>query len=165
MPSAILRLLQHPKEGLQFLWCFLTQLLIIALHRILLPGFPRYQSLRVEVQRAYLSSTSLYFPTFTHRLPADYGQNDAVSISGKEWSGYFIPGPDPDVLKQATGNGKLRVVLYGHGGGYARGEARMYVPYMKRWVEVAREKGLAIVFLSVEYRKPLSVTTHRLNDT
>ena len=63
---------------------------------------------------------------------------------------------NPDVLKQAVGNGKLRVVLYGHGGGYARGEARMYVPYMKRWVEVAEEKGLQIVFLSIEYRRSLT---------
>ena len=165
MPSATLRLLQHPLQASKFLYYFLTQLLLIALHRILLPGFPRYQSLRTEVQRAYLSSTSLYFPTFTHRLPADYGPNDATFVSGKGWSGYVIPGPDPDVLKQVAGNGKLRVVLYGHGGGYARGEARMYVPYMKRWVEVARRKGLEIVFLSVEYRKPPPMPNNTMHTT
>jgi acetyl esterase/lipase len=158
MPSATLRLLQNPVQAIKFTCCFFAQLLLIALHHILLPSFPQYQCLRIEVQRAYLISTSLYFPTFTHRLPADYGPNDAISISGKGWSGYVIPGPDPDVLKQAAGNGELKVVLYGHGGGYARGEARMYVPYMKRWVEVARHKGLEIVFLSVEYRRSLTLS-------
>lgn len=156
MYSAIIHVLQHPFQAAQFSYHFLTQVLLILLHRLLLPTFPRYQSLRIEIQRAYLSSTSLYFPTFTHRLPADYGRSDAAPINGKGWSGYVIPGPDPHVLKQATRNGKLRVVLYGHGGGYARGEARMYVPYMKRWVAAAKQKGLDMVFLSVEYRKPLS---------
>ena len=29
----------------------------------------------------------------------------------------------------------------------------MYVPYMKRWIAVAKQKEIEIVFLSVEYRK------------
>ena len=153
MPSAIIRLVQSPFQAAQFAYYFFTQLFLILLHHLLLPNFPRYQSLRIELQRAYLSSTSLYFPTFTHRLPADYGPNDAAPISGKGWHGYVVPGPDTNVLRQAIGDGRLRVVLYAHGGGYARGEAKMYAPYMKRWVDVAKEKGVEIVFLSVEYRK------------
>ncbi|KAF4996271.1 hypothetical protein FDECE_12515 [Fusarium decemcellulare] len=49
---------------------------------------------------------------------------------------------------------KRCVALYAHGGGYARGEANMYVDYMERWVAVAKESGLDLVFLSVEYRIP-----------
>ncbi|KAK5400811.1 hypothetical protein LTR06_011232 [Exophiala xenobiotica] len=46
------------------------------------------------------------------------------------------------------------VAVYAHGGGYARGEARMYIRYMERWVRVAAEAGIHLTFVSVEY--PLS---------
>jgi acetyl esterase/lipase len=157
MPSAVIRLLQHPLQAAQFTYYFITEVFLILLHRLLLPNFPHYQSLRIEIQRAYLSSTSLFFPTFTHRLPADYGPNEAAPIQGKGWRGYVIPGPDTNILRHAIGDGNVRVVLYGHGGGYARGEARMYVPYMQRWVAVAREQGVEVVFLSVEYREHLGL--------
>jgi acetyl esterase/lipase len=45
------------------------------------------------------------------------------------------------------------VVLYAHGGGYARGEAKMYINYMERWVKAATLENLDMVFLSVEYRR------------
>lgn len=51
-------------------------------------------------------------------------------------------------------NGSRKIIaLYAHGGGYARGEARMYLPYMQRWIEAAVSHGLELCFLTVEYRK------------
>ncbi|PPJ59594.1 hypothetical protein CBER1_01174 [Cercospora berteroae] len=87
-------------------------------------------------------------------MPADYPEKDALPVTGKGWSGYIIPGHDRAVLSRATDKTNVTVILFAHGGGYARGEARMYVPYVKRWVACAKAAGLGIVFLSVEY--PLS---------
>lgn len=152
MPSALRLMLQHPVQTCNFLYCFAIQLLLFALHRILLPTYPRYHSVRIEAQKAYLSSTSLHFPTLTHRLPATYSEQQATPITGKGWNGYIISGETPHSLAEATDSNVLTVVLYAHGGGYVRGEARMYLWYFKRWIAVAKTKGLEIIFVSVEYR-------------
>ncbi|KAH7064051.1 Alpha/Beta hydrolase protein [Paraphoma chrysanthemicola] len=154
MVSALKLMLQQPTQAANFIYCFVTQLLLVVLHRILLPHYPRYQSLRIEAQKAYLSSTALHFPQFTHRLPADYSERLATPIAGKGWHGYTISGESPRSIKDAANPKLLTIVLYAHGGGYARGEARMYLWYFKRWIAVAKSKGLEVMFLSVEY--PLS---------
>lgn len=56
------------------------------------------------------------------------------------------------------------LVLYAHGGGYARGEARMYLNYMERWQREAEKVGLELTFLSVEYRMLLCPPVRALED-
>jgi carboxylesterase type B len=63
----------------------------------------------------------------------------------------------------ASGDSNNRcIVVYAHGGGYARGEARMYLKYMERWEKVAKEMGVDVIFLSVEYRESLMFSSTQL---
>lgn len=153
MPSKLEMMLSHPIQAGTFIYVFLSRTLLVLLSRILLPTAPRYQTLRIELQRAYLTSASLCFPDLTFCLPTKYPESDALPVAGKGWTGYVVPGgrhPE-SVLEEVASVSEHRVVLFAHGGGYARGEARMYVPYMRRWVTGAKERGLKLVFLSVEY--------------
>lgn len=153
MYRLLFSLLRSPLKSLRFTYYFFVQALILFLHRILLPGYPRYQTLRIALQRIYLISCTLCYPDLPHRLPVSYSQKKARSVAGKGWKGYIIPGNDDSETEKSPYDGKSIVVLFAHGGGYARGEARMYVPYMLRWVKVASEQGLEIVFCTVEYRE------------
>lgn len=143
-------LLQNPLRSCRFLYAFGTQVLLIGLKAILLSTLPRYQSLRLQLQRAYWSSSSYYFPEVIHRLPVANCPDTRARRVGSKFTGYVIPGTAE--LAVSPGDKCRCIVIYAHGGGYARGEARMYLNYMDRWVKGAAAVGLEIVFLSVEYR-------------
>jgi len=71
-----------------------------------------------------------------------------------DFTAYLIPGNKSSLMRIETAKRSSQcIVLYSHGGGYARGEAKMYLKYMERWERVAAEEGLDLVFLSVEYRE------------
>lgn len=144
-------LLQSPLRSCRFLYAFGIQIFLVGLRSILLPTLPHYQSLRLQLHRAYWSSSSYYFPEVIHRLPVTNCPSERARRVGSKFTGYIIPGSAD--LAVLAGKRKYCVVLYAHGGGYARGEARMYLNYMDRWVKGAAEAGLNLVFLSVEYRK------------
>jgi acetyl esterase/lipase len=154
MGHLLVMMLQHPLQTLLFAQSFAAQVVLILLKRILLPHFPVYQSLRLQLQRAYLAAANVTFPDIVHRLPVgDVPQERARKIDPK-LQAYLIPGSkDLSRYAKASENGKSCVVLYAHGGGYARGEPRMYMNYMEQWVKVASRAGLDIVFLSVKYRR------------
>jgi hypothetical protein len=115
---------------------------------------PVYQSLRTQFHRAYLSSAQL-LPELVHRLPVGRVPESKAKEIKSDIHAYFIPGNKFSLLAQLaeTSNPAKCVVLYAHGGGYARGEAKMYMRYMERWERVAKQSGLDLVFLSVEYRE------------
>ncbi|EXJ91708.1 hypothetical protein A1O3_00258 [Capronia epimyces CBS 606.96] len=159
MAHLLVVLLRAPFQTCAFLYVFIAQVVLVLLKRLLLPHFPIYQSLRLQVQRAYLSSASLTYPELVHRLPVTTSEQRAQRVgngngNGNGWTGYLIPGHHDQDLRpftQTPPDGSRCVVLYAHGGGYARGEARMYIPYMERWVACAAEQGILLLFLSVEY--------------
>lgn len=67
---------------------------------------------------------------------------------------YLIPGSRHLAeFRQSQNDIQKCVVLFAHGGGYARGEARMYVNYMERWITKGAQVGLDLAFVTVEYRK------------
>lgn len=156
MASLVALLLRHPLQTLHFSYTFTVLLLFALLRRLLLPHFPSYQSVRIQTHRAFLSATSTAFPDLARRLPVgDLGPARARKIQ-HTCATYLIPG-NRDLSQFAAAQPqhqkKRCVALYAHGGGYARGEAKMYVDYMERWVMIAGEVGLDLVFLSVEYRE------------
>ncbi|KAJ3524630.1 hypothetical protein NM208_g11986 [Fusarium decemcellulare] len=158
MASLVVLLLKHPLRTLRFSYTFVTLLVLALLRRVLLPSFPSYQAFRIQCHRAFLSATSTAFPDLARRLPV--GELPAARSRQiySDCAAYLIPGDrELDSFSSASpqqGGQKRCVALYAHGGGYARGEANMYVDYMERWVAVAKESGLDLVFLSVEYRIP-----------
>jgi acetyl esterase/lipase len=102
-----------------------------------------------------MSSCVSTFPDLVYRLPVGPVPESKAKQVHTSFNGYVIPGARSFLLadiakKPSTSQG---VVLFAHGGGYARGEAKMYLDYMERWVTVATERGLDIVFMSVEYRE------------
>ena len=147
--------LQNPLRSCRFLYAFGTQILLIGVKRVLLPSLPQYQSLRLQLHRAYWSSSSYYFPELIHRLPVTNCPETRARRVCSKFTGYVIPGTAE--LTVSLGDEHRCIVIYAHGGGYARGEARMYLNYMDRWAKGAAEAGLEIVFLSVEYRKLYSM--------
>jgi acetyl esterase/lipase len=159
----LILLLRNPISTLRFLYTWSALSAIVILKRILLPHISQYQSTRVQLQRAYLLSCSSTFPDLTHRLPVgQVSQIRATPIGTTDFVGYIIPGSQSPILDRLTISNSHRtqcVVLYAHGGGYARGEAKMYMSYMERWVQKARESGLNLVFLSVEYRRSILLFT------
>ncbi|KAL2785973.1 alpha/beta-hydrolase [Aspergillus keveii] len=142
-------LLQKPLKSCRFLYAIGAQILLVGLKAILLPSLPRYQSIRLQLHRAYWSSSSYYFPEVIHRLPVTNCPETRAHRVGSEFTGYVIPGTAE--LAVAPEDRRRCVIIYAHGGGYARGEARMYLNYMEEWVKGAAEVGLDLVFLSVEY--------------
>jgi acetyl esterase/lipase len=130
----------------------------VLLRRLLLPHFPVYQSLRLQLQRAYLSSASLTFPDLTHRLPVGNISPRRARKVDETVPAYLIPGTCDlaDFARKGKGATQRCIVLYAHGGGYARGEARMYLNYMERWLASARKRSLDLAFFTVEYREFLS---------
>lgn len=148
------KLLESPLNSLIFAFAFLVQTVLIVLRRLLLPRFPAYQSVRTQLQRAYLAAAVVHYPDLPHRLPVRASEREARKLEGDGWVGYLIPGHDPlaSYVNQALEE-RCRIILFAHGGGYVRGEARMYRRYMRRWRQCARERGLRILFLSVEYGK------------
>lgn len=154
MANLLILLLRNPLSTISFSYSFIVQSLLVLLRRILLPHFPSYQSTRLQVQRAYLSSCSVNFPDLVHRLPVGQSPENRARRVGSGWTGYIIPGTRS--LKEFVIDSSNRfrcVAIYAHGGGYARGEAKMYLNYMERWTQFASEAGLDLTFLSVEYRK------------
>jgi hypothetical protein len=144
----------NPFSSICFAYTFLAQCFIVVLRRSLLPHLPIYQSLRIQLQRAYMSSCSVTFPDLTYRLPVGLVADTKAKRVGSDWTGYIIPGNHS--LKSAATKEPAEsrcVALYAHGGGYARGEAKMYINYMERWVRFAAESGMDLTFLSVEYRE------------
>lgn len=154
MANLFLLLLRHPLQALLFTHSFFAQVVLVLLRRLLLPHFPFYQSLRLQIQRAYLSSASLTFPNLTHRLPVSNLSEKRARRVDEKIHAYLIPGSQTlhEFLERKTDHQKC-VALFAHGGGYARGEARMYVNYMERWVQFAMKARLDLAFLSVEYRE------------
>ena len=152
----LLLLLKHPVATLTFTYTWAAQSFLVVLRRVLLPHIPVYQSLRTQLQRAYLSACSATFPDLTHRLPVGpVPDSRARRLLGVDFEAYIIPGSKSDLLdgvSQADARPRC-VALYAHGGGYARGEAKMYLNYMERWVTVAQAADLNLVFMSVEYRE------------
>ncbi|KAF5857630.1 hypothetical protein ETB97_005483 [Aspergillus alliaceus] len=148
-------LLRNPIRSCRFIHAFVTQVFIVTLKRALLPGWPHYQSYRLQLQRCYWASSSFYFPEVVHRLPVTDCPSSEARRVGLDWSGYVIPGTkNLKDLQFSDLNPNTCIAIYAHGGCYARGEARMYLNYMKRWTQGAAAVGLDITFLSVEY--PLS---------
>lgn len=152
MANLWLLLMRHPLRSILFAHSFFSQILLVLLRRLLLPHFPSHQSFRLQVQRAYLAAASLTFPDLTHRLPvgklAPHRARKVENVPA-----YLIPGSRH--LSDFAGPKSERkrcVALFAHGGGYARGEARMYINYMERWVRGAAQEELDLVFLTVEYR-------------
>ncbi|KAH8807485.1 Alpha/Beta hydrolase protein [Xylogone sp. PMI_703] len=156
MVQTAFMILRNPIKSILLLYSFCSQSLIIILQRVLLPHFPSHQSLRIQLQRAYQAAATLTFPDFTHRLPVSPCPDKAAKIDGEGWSGYIIPARKSlsTFSKDAAKSRSCCVALFAHGGGYARGEARMYLKYMFRWEVIAAKSNLDLVFLSVEY--PLS---------
>lgn len=160
MASLLLLLLRNPFSTLCFSHSFLSQLLLVLLRWVLLPHFPRYQSLRLQVQRAYLSSATTNFPDLPHRLPVSPQPVHRVRKLDHDIPAFIVPGSRSlseftaaQTTTEAGAGQRKCVALFAHGGGYARGEARMYLNYMERWVRDAAADGLDLVFVSVEYRK------------
>lgn len=155
MANLLLLILKHPLQALLFSHTFLSQVFLALLRRLLLPHLPVYQSLRIQLHRAYLSAAALTFPDLTHRLPVGNLSVQRARKVDESVPAYLIPGKRQlsDFARKANGIQRC-VVLYAHGGGYARGEARMYLKYMERWIASAAEKDLDLVFFSVEYREP-----------
>lgn len=153
--NLLLLLLRNPIRGFRFLYTWLAQSGLVVLRRILLPHIPHYQSLRLQLQRAYLLSCSTQFPDFTFRLPIGLVSDTKAKRICDDFVGYLIPGRKAGLIDVVAGGDTANrcIVLYAHGGGYARGEAKMYIKYMERWERVAKELGVDIIFLSVEYRE------------
>lgn len=149
----------NPLKSLKFLYTWTTTSFLVVLKCLLLPHYPVYQNLRTLLQRAYLSSTAVAFPDLVHRLPVgkllDSEARYLMSPSG-DFESYLIPGTKNAILRDLSSHDSLQnkcIVLYAHGGGYARGEAKMYLKYMNRWERVAMAADLDLVFLSIEYRQ------------
>lgn len=103
-------MLQHPVQACSFLYYFVIQLILTALHHILRPAYPRYQSIRIEVQKADLTATSLHFPAFTHRLPATYSARQAPPITGQGWKGYSVSGDAPRLPTEAIDSDSVTII-------------------------------------------------------
>ena len=146
-------MLLHPLSSLRFLYTFAAQSWLVVLRRLLLPHFPRYQTFRTQMQRAFMSSCSATFPDLCWGLPVGNVPEDEARLISPSVPAYLIPGYKSlkPLMVDRAGESHC-VAIYAHGGGYARGEARMYIRYMERWTRVATEAGLDLSFLSVEYR-------------
>ena len=157
MAKLYILLLYNPSKSFLVLYTFLAQAFIVLLSQVLLAYLPTYQPLRIQLQRCYLSACHVHFPDLVHRLPvAEVHVTKARFHDKKGWKGYIIPGtvsPRHSFAKGRTLERPAAVIIYAHGGGCVRGEAKMYLNYFERWVKVAADKGLDIVFVSVEYRK------------
>ncbi|RMJ07960.1 hypothetical protein CDV36_012434 [Fusarium kuroshium] len=150
-------MLGHPLRSLTFIYSFTTQVALILLKAVLLPHMPRYQSIRIQIHRAYWASSSTFFPALIHRLPVTGCAERRARRIGSGWKAYVIPGTRR--IGEIAGKPGACAIIYAHGGGYARGEARMYLNYMERWQAKASRLGLEMTFVSVEY--PLTdVTPH-----
>jgi len=146
-------MLLNPLSALKFLYTFSTQSVLVVVRRVLLPHFPFYQSLRTQLQRAFMSSCSITFPDLCWGLPVGSVPEHKARVVAPDVPAYTIPGSHS--LTVPTTNkvpGTRCVAVYAHGGGYARGEARMYIRYMERWVRAAADAGINLTFVSVEYR-------------
>lgn len=104
----------------------------------------------MQLHRAYWSSTSTFLFSIIHQLPIRDCPATRARRIGKDWVAYVIPGTRS--FDGAALTPRSCVIVYAHGGGYARGEARMYLNYMERWQKDAAERGLELTFVSVEYR-------------
>lgn len=148
-------LLSNPLRSLKFTYSFTVQVLLVCLKFALLPHLPKYQSFRTQIQRAYWASGSTLFPNLIHRLPVTGCPETRARQVGSGWTAYVIPGTKQ--LGNLPRKPGACVAIYAHGGGYYRGEARMYLNYMERWHNEAADLGLDITFVSVEYRRYLSI--------
>jgi len=151
-------MVRDPWGSIKFTYAFAAQTFLVCLKFVLLPHLPRYQTFRTQIHRAYWSSASTFLFPLIHRLPVIGCPETRARKVGDGWTAYVIPGTKQlDTVAVSPGT---CVIVYAHGGGYARGEARMYLNYMEHWQSEAAKRGLEIIFVSVEYRK-LTTATQR----
>ena len=154
MGNLLQLILRHPLQALLFTHSFISQVSLVLLRRLLLPHFPVYQPLRLQIQRAYLAAAALAFPDLPHRLPVGKVSLKRARKVDEKVPAFLVPGTRQLSHFSQPSNAKQRcVVLFAHGGGYARGEARMYLNYMERWIANSAQEDLDLAFFSVEYRE------------
>ena len=99
-----------------------------------------------------MSSCAVTFPNLCWALPVGPLPETRARAIAPGVPAYIIPGAR-SLASWASdkGHSSQCIVVFAHGGAYARGEARMYIRYMERWVRVAAEAGIDLAFVSVEY--------------
>jgi acetyl esterase/lipase len=154
MPSLLWMILRSPLQTIKLLYSFSILASLESARRLFLPQFPSYQSLRIRLFRAYLAAAHVHYPEIIHRLPVSDNEARAKCVEKANFKAYVVPAST--VLgdwERDDGPSRRCVVLYAHGGGYARGEARMYLRHMERWICEARKRNMDLTFFTVEYRK------------
>jgi hypothetical protein len=92
MGTLLALMLQHPVQSVLFAYSFASQVVLVCLRRILLPHFPVYQSLRLQLQRAYLAAASVAFPEIVNRLPVGDVPQQRAHKADPKFDVYLIPG-------------------------------------------------------------------------
>jgi hypothetical protein len=146
-------LLRAPLTTICFTYTFSVLSVIELSKRLFLSWLPVYQPLRIRLYRAYWAACNAHYPELIHRLPVRDDEVKARLVHEPDFKAYIIPGTESLAdTSTTTDASNVCIALYAHGGGYARGEARMYIRYMERWRNAAQRRGIKLVFFSVEYR-------------
>ncbi|KAH8754663.1 Alpha/Beta hydrolase protein [Hyaloscypha sp. PMI_1271] len=151
MASRSILILRHPWKFLKFSWAYLRYLLLALADRLLFPFACRPISLHTETARCYLGASLSCFVELIFSAPPGLGPDDFEAVKLKGVPAVLVPpGKKLETLSRQTE--RTVVLLYAHGGGYAFGEALMYIDAYKRWIREAEANGLCLIIVSVDYR-------------
>lgn len=148
------------ENPIKFFWSIYQSLaypVILAAERVLLPRACRAVTLRTQVVRCMYGSFLANFSDIVFKAPPNLREEDYRSENFGGVSSVVIP-RHADLSSSVSKQSNSLVLLYGHGGGFYFGEPLMYISTYKRWVKVAKEDGVELIIVSVDYRKwPIEV--------
>lgn len=131
----------------------------VFLNRLLLPFACRAVDFRTQLYRCYLGGFLANFWDLLFKAPLNLKKSRYADeklggvpcvIIPRDAAAALQESKHQDITTQGQQQKPL-ILLYAHGGGYAFGEPLMYIETYERWIRRAKEQGLKLVVVSVDY--------------
>ena len=152
-PSHLALIAAHPSKLIWSIYQTTAYLVILFLHRLLLPFACRATDFRTEITRCFLGSFLANFWDLLFKAPIGLREDQYRNFNVGGVPAVLVP-PTAPFMDAGMMNPKPDLlILYAHGGGYLFGEPLMYMSTYERWIHIASTRGIDLAIVSVDYSK------------
>jgi hypothetical protein len=147
------------ENPIKFFWSiyqYVVYLIILLAERLLLPTACRAVTLRTQIVRCIYGSFLANFWDILFKAPPNLREEDYKSEKIGGVPSVVIP-RHASLSSSFSKPSTSLILLYGHGGGFYFGEPLMYISTYKRWIKEAKEKGVELIIVSVDYRRSIGM--------
>ena len=153
MASHLQLIIARPWAFFMCVYDALAHVILVMVHRLLLPHACRAVTFRTEIARCVLGSLTANFWDLLFKAPVGLCDNryQCIDLGGIPVM-MIPPGATISAARLQVKRRQL-IMLYAHGGGFMFGEPLMWIATYERWVAAAKAQGFDLTVLAVKYRK------------